>query len=91
MVTAGQDPATFVTGRIRDMLARSVSSLSNLLQPLVGLPVIDSFASRYQSLLSSIMSSVDGALGPLRTNMQAAQSVATRIAAIFEGIARQIS
>ena len=91
MVTAGQDPATFVTGRIRDMLARSVSSLSNLLQPLVGLPVIGSFASRYQSLLSSIMSSVDGALGPLRTNMQAAQSVATRIAAIFEGIARQIS
>ena len=90
MVTAGQDPATFVTGRIRDMLARS-ASLSNLLQPLVGLPVIGSFASRYQSLLSSIMSSVDGALGPLRTNMQAAQSVATRIAAIFEGIARQIS
>ena len=90
VVTAGQDPATFVTGRIRDVLARSVSSLCNLLQPLVGLPVIGSFASRYQSLLSSIMSSVDGALGPLRTNMQAAQSVATRIAAIFEGIARQI-
>ena len=91
VVTLGHDPATFVTGRIRDILARSVSSLCSLLQPLVGLPVIGSFASRYQSILGSIMSSVDSALGPLRTNMQAAQSVATRIATIFEGIARQIS
>lgn len=89
-ITIGQDPATFVTGRIRDILARSVSSLCNLLQPLVGLPVIGSFASRYQSILGSIMTSVDAALGTLRTNGQAAQAVATRIAGVFEAIARQI-
>ena len=89
-VALGQDPATFVTSRIRDILARSVSSLCILLQPLIGLPVIGSIASRYQSLLGNLMSSVDVTLGTLRTNMQTAQSVATRIAAIFDQIARQI-
>ncbi|MBC7709029.1 MAG: peptidoglycan-binding protein [Rhizobacter sp.] len=89
-VALGQDPATFVTGRIRDALARSVSSLANLLQPLVGLPVIGGFAARYQGLLRGVMSSVDVTLGTLRGNMQHAQIVATRIAAIFEEIARQI-
>lgn len=87
----GQDPAAFVTGRIRDILARSVSTLSNALQPLVGLPIIGSVASRYQRILASIMSVADSALANLRADGQAAQAVATRIVTLFEGIATQIS
>jgi len=90
-VPLGHDPAAFVTGRIRDVLARNVSGLSNALQPLVGLPVIGGVASGYQRLLSGIMRAADIGLANLRSNGQSAQATATQIAAAFDSIARQIS
>lgn len=89
-VPLGQDPAAYVTGQIRSVLARGVSALSNALQPLVGLPVIGNVASGYQRIISNIMSAADGALGNLRSNGQSAQATATRIAAAFDAVARQI-
>gem|GEM_PF-2366365 len=89
-VPLGQDPAAFVTGRIREGLARNVSGLANAVQPLVGLPVIGGVALRYQSLLASIMSVADTALANMRSNGQSAQATATRIAAALDAIARQI-
>jgi hypothetical protein len=90
-VPLGQDPAAFVTSRIREALARSVSGLFNALQPLVGLPVIGSVAARYQRILASIMSGADTALTNMRSNGQSAQEAARRIAVQLEAIARQIS
>lgn len=89
-VALGQDPAAYVTGRIREILARHVSSLTNAVQPLVGLPIIGGAASRYQSLLAGIMTVTDTALNNMRHNGQSIQATATRIAALFESIARQI-
>lgn len=90
VVPFGQDPAAYVTGRIREILAVKASALSNALQPLTGLPVIGSVAQRYQRVLSGFMSVADAALSNLRSNGQSAQATASRIAAALEGIARQI-
>ena len=89
-IALGQDPAAFVVGRYQVELGRIASLLCNALQPLVGLPIIGVFASRYISLISSAMSTVGGALGNLRRNGQAAQAVALEIASILQNIARQI-
>lgn len=89
-VPLGQDPAAFVTGQIRQVLARFASALSNALQPLVGLPVIGGSAVGWQRIISGLMSVADGALSNLRANGQSAQATATRIAAALESIARQI-
>lgn len=90
-VPLGQNPAVFVTGRMREILTRFINSLSSAVQPLVGLPVIGSVASRYQALLGGVMSAANTALDNMSRNGQSAQATATRIAAIFESIARQIS
>ena len=90
-VGLGQDPAAFVTGRIREILARSVSNLTSAVQPLVGLPIIGGVASRYQSLLANIMSVANTALNNMRSNGQSIQATAKQIAAALEAIARQIS
>ena len=90
-VGLGQDPAAFVTGRIREILTRSVSNLTNAVQPLVGLPIIGSVASRYQSLLANIMSVANTALNNMRSNGQSIQATAKQIAAALDAIARQIS
>jgi peptidoglycan hydrolase-like protein with peptidoglycan-binding domain len=89
-VPLGQDPAAYVTSRIRDGLARGASSLSAALQPLVGLPVIGIVASGYQRNISGLMGIADVALANLKHNGQSAQAVATRIAAAFDAVARQI-
>lgn len=91
-VPLGQDPAAFVTDRIRTVVARGASNISSALQPLVGLPVIGGVASGYQRKISGLMTTVDGALANLRQNGQAAQATATakRIAAEFDAVARQI-
>lgn len=89
-IPAGQDPALFFTTRIRDILARQVSALSNALQPLVGLPIIGGVASGYQRILSNLMAAADVALDGLRSNGQSAQAAASRIIAIFDSVARQI-
>jgi hypothetical protein len=90
-VPLGQDPAAFVTGKIRDALARSVSTLTSALQPLVGLPIIGPVASGYQRKLESIKSAVDSALINLRADGQSAQAAATRIAALLRSIADQLN
>ena len=90
-VPLGQNPAVFVTGRMRQILSNLIASLSGAVQPLVGLPVIGSVASRYQALLGNVMSTANTALDNMARNGQSAQATATRIAAIFESIARQIS
>lgn len=90
-VAAGQDPAGFVTDRIREVLANAVSNVVNALQPLVGLPIIGSVAMRYQAVLRSLLSMADSALNALRAGGHAAQGVATRIAAVFDTIVRQLS
>ena len=90
-VPAGQDPALFITGRIREILARFISGLCSAVQPLVGLPVIGGVASGYQRILSHVMSTADVVLDGLRSGGQSAQSAATRILAIFESVARQIA
>lgn len=89
-ITAGQDPAAFVTAKIQEILGRAVSKLCNALQPLVGLPIIGAVAVRFLGLISSVMSPVVGKLANLRSNGQAAQAVALEIASIFQNIARQI-
>ncbi len=90
-VPAGQDPAAFITGRIREILGRIVSTLSSALEPLTGLPIIGGIASTYQRALSRILTAADMVLDGLRNGGQSAQSAATRILAIFEGVARQIA
>ena len=90
-VPAGQDPALFITGRIREILARFISGLCSAVQPLVGLPVIGGVASGWQRMLSHVMSTADVVLDGLRSGGQSAQSAATRILAIFESVARQIA
>ena len=90
VVNAGQDPALYFTAKIRDILAQEVSTLSGALQLLVGLPIIGGVASGYQNILSSVMSVADVALDGLRNNGQSAQAAASRILAIFEGVARRI-
>lgn len=89
-VPAGQDPALFITGRIREILSRQAFALSNALQPLVGLPIIGGVASGYQRVLGSMMAAADAALDGLRNGGQSAQAAATRILGIFDSIARQI-
>jgi peptidoglycan hydrolase-like protein with peptidoglycan-binding domain len=90
-VAVGQDPAGFVTDRIRDVLANAVSNVVNALQPLVGLPIIGGVAMRYQSVLRSLLSRADAVLNTLRAGGHAAQDVATRIAAMFNSIVSQLS
>ena len=90
VVPFGQDPAAFVTGRIRDLLFPKLTALSNAIQPLTSLPVIGTPAQGYMRLLSSVMSVIDTALCNLRSNGQSAQAVARQIAAALEGVARQI-
>jgi len=89
-VPAGQDPAAFITGRIRESLGRIVSTLYNALDPLTGLPIIGSVAVVYQNALARLMTVADVALDGMRNGGQSAQAAATRILAIFEGVARQI-
>lgn len=89
-VALGQDPSAFVTGRIRTILTRFVSNLSNAVQPLVGLPIIGGVASQYQALLGGIMSVANTGLNNMRGNGQAIQAAATQIASALESIARQI-
>lgn len=89
-VPAGQDPALFITGRIRETLSRHTFALSNALQPLVGLPIIGGVASGYQRLVGSQMAAADAALDGLRSGGQSAQAAATRIMGIFDSVARQI-
>ena len=90
-VPAGQDPALFITGRIREILGRIVSTLCSAVQPLTGLPIIGGYAASYQRTLSALMTAADVVLDGLRNGGQSAQSAATRILAIFEGVARQIA
>lgn len=90
-VAAGQDPAGFVTDRIREVLANGVNNLVNATQPLVGLPIIGGVAMRYQAVLRSLLSQADSVLNALRSGGHAAQGVATRIAAVFDSIVRQLS
>jgi peptidoglycan hydrolase-like protein with peptidoglycan-binding domain len=89
-VPAGQDPAAFITGRIREVLGRMVSNFSSALDPLTGLPIIGAVAVGYQNLLARLMGVADIALDGARSGGQAAQSAATRILALFDGVARQI-
>ncbi|HPG62686.1 MAG TPA: peptidoglycan-binding domain-containing protein [Casimicrobium sp.] len=90
-VAAGQDPAGYVTDRIREILANGVNNLVNATQPLVGLPIIGGVAMRYQAVLRSLLSQADSVLNALRAGGHAAQGVATRIAAVFDSIVRQLS
>lgn len=90
VVTGGQDPAAYFTARFRDNIAIGVSAICNAIQPLTSLPIIGAVASRNLAIISGVMSGIDAALATLRQNGQAAQSVATRIAGILEGAARQI-
>lgn len=89
-VAVGQDPAVFVTTRIREILSRKISGMINALQPLVGLIVIGDVAARAQTGLRNVGANADGALVNLRNNGQSAQATATRIVALFENIAREI-
>ena len=90
-VALGQDPSAFVTARIHDIVARFVNRLCDAVQPVIGLPILGSVASRYQNLLRNMLGGVDRALGNLRNNGQNAQAVATQIAGTLADIARQIS
>ena len=89
-VAVGQDPAVFVTTRIREILSRKISGMINALQPLVGLPVIGDVASRAQTGLRNVGANANSALDNMRNNGQSAQATATRIVALFENIAREI-
>lgn len=90
VVTMGQDPAAFVTGRIRDIMFPRVNALSSALQPLTALPVIGGVARAHQQVLAGILSVADTALSNMRNNGQSAQAVATQIAAALDSIARRI-
>lgn len=89
-VALGQDPSAFVTARIHDILARFVADLCATVQPVVGLPIIGAAAVRYQNLLRNVLTMVDQALANMRHKGQSAQAVATQIAGVLAGIARQI-
>lgn len=90
-VPLGQDPAAFVTGRIRTLLARAVATLTSALQPLVALPVIGNFVRRYLSGLARVTRVVDEALVNLRSTGQSAQATARQIAQALDEIARLIT
>ena len=89
-VAVGQDPAVFVTNRIREILARKISGMISALQPLADAPLVGDVGSRAQTALRGVMSSADSALANMRNNGQSAQATATRIVALFENIAREI-
>lgn len=91
VVSLGQNPSAHLTQRVRDIVFPKVSALSNLLNPLVGLPVIGGSARGYQMALNGILSVLDSALIGLRNDGQSAQATASRIYAALEGIARRIS
>ena len=78
------------------------SIVSNITVPLLGLVdtaiaghlgdkvFIGAVAVGYQNLLARLMGVADIALDGARSGGQAAQSAATRILALFDGVARQI-